>query len=139
MTRNFGFNPARFLGSANTREASGQAQAPSGIQAQRGPTTFIPPMKMSSRPALGVDGGGGNMQAGSLGAGTQYNPHAANVIQFPSGRTFLPDSRASERELSIDNDTCAICVTAVVLSFMGAAVGVGIYFGSLVFNFFDFG
>jgi hypothetical protein len=91
---------------------------------------------LSRRPALG-DGGGLDTQAGTRGVGTQYNPHASNIIRFPSGRTFLPDSRASERELSISDDTCALCAVGVLFGFFILAIALLTFAGVQIFNLVD--
>lgn len=96
---------------------------------------------LSSRTAVGGDGGGHNLQSGSQGVVTQYNSDAENIIQFPSGRSFLPDYQGSGPGLSLqdEQETGVACVLAVFAGFLGAAIGLGIYFGSLLFSFFDFG
>jgi hypothetical protein len=90
---------------------------------------------LSRRPALG-DGGKSNTQAGSRGASTQYA--GAKIIRFPSGRTtFLPDSRASERELSISDDTCALCAVGVLFGFFILAIALLTFAGVQIFNLVD--
>jgi hypothetical protein len=86
---------------------------------------------LSRRPALG-DGGKSNTQAGSRGA-TQY--YADNVIPFQS--RFLPDSRASERELSISDDTCALCAVGVLFGFFILAIALLTFAGVQIFNLVD--
>jgi hypothetical protein len=88
---------------------------------------------LSRRPALG-DGGGRDTQAGSRGANAIQAP---NVIPFPSGRSFLPDSRASERELSISDDTCALCAVGVLFGFFILAIALLIFAGVQIFNLVD--
>jgi hypothetical protein len=46
-------------------------------------------------------GDGGIHPSGPL-LGNAIQVPNSNIIEFPSGRSFLPDSRAKERELSID-------------------------------------
>ena len=100
---------------------------------------------LSSRPALGGDGGGVNTQAGSRGAGTQTNPHAANVIPFlPRARSWRTsassNSRASSHELSIlDHDRAALCALSIMIGFTLLAIGLLMFAGSLLFGFFDLG
>lgn len=97
---------------------------------------------LSSRPARGGDGGNVITQAGSHGVVTQYNSDAENIIQFPSGRTFLPDYQGSGPGLSLqddDRDGAMVCILAVFAGFVGALIGAGLYLGSLFFSFFDLG
>jgi hypothetical protein len=92
---------------------------------------------LSSRTALGGDGGGRDTQSGSQGDKLNASP---NVIPFPSGRSFLPDYQGFGPGLSLqdEQETGVACVLAVFAGFLGAAIGVGFYFGSLFFSFFDF-
>ncbi len=71
--------------------------------------TRIIPLSAGNSSNRPPHGGGFGTEAGPHGEGTQTNPHAENVIQFPSGRSFLPDSRAKSREPSIDLRELATC------------------------------
>lgn len=93
---------------------------------------------LSSRPALG-DGGNLDTQAGSRGVVTQYTSDAKNVIQFPSGKSFLPDYQGFGPGLSLPDDTCALCVLAVVVSCFVVAMSAMLYAGYSLFFLFDFG
>jgi hypothetical protein len=74
--------------------------------------------------------GGTNTSDGSRGANAiQYG--AENVIRFPSGRTFLPDSRAKERELFI-RDLVVIGFVCVTASWVGCLLGASLCIGKLV-------
>jgi hypothetical protein len=80
--------------------------------------------------------GGLNSQSGARGASTQYA--GAKIIPFPSGRSsFLPDSRASERELSISDDTCALCAVGVLFGFFILAICLLTFAGVQIFNLID--
>lgn len=94
-------------------------------------------LELSSRPAPGGDGGNVTTQAGSPGTVTQYNSGAKNVIRFPSG--FLPDSRASERELSMSDEACAACALAVLFAGFITAIGLLLFAGYEIFGLFDLG
>jgi hypothetical protein len=91
----------------------------------------------SNRPALG---GRGHVkaQAGSRGADTQYL-RSENIIRFPSGPTFLPDSRASERELSISQDRIARFVLGAIACVFLFAIGLLLFAGRLIFDLVDLG
>jgi hypothetical protein len=56
------------------------------------------PFELSNRTA---DGGSSRPALATRERNT--NPHVENIIPLSSGRTFLPDSRAKERELSLDH------------------------------------
>ena len=78
--------------------------------------------EMSSRQAVGgLDQPGDSLH----GADTR----ADNVIRFP----VLPE------QLDGCEETGVACALAVVFSFFAAVIGAGLYLGSLLFDFFDFG
>jgi hypothetical protein len=96
---------------------------------------------LSSRTALGGDGGGRDMQSGSRGAGTQTNPHAANVIRFPT-RPSLASANSelpSGAPLFIQDDHSVLCALAIIFTSAAISIGCLLYAGSLIFNLFDLG
>lgn len=87
---------------------------------------------LSSRTARGGDGGGRDMQSGSQGDKLNASP---NVIPFPSG--FLPDYQGFGPGLSLPDDTCAVCVLAVVASCFVVAMSALLYAGYNLYFLFD--
>jgi hypothetical protein len=81
----------------------------------------------SNRPPLD---GGSNAGAGPLLGDAIHTPNS-NIIEFPSGRAFLPDSRAKERELSI-RDLVVIGFVCVTATWVGCLIGAGLYIGKLI-------
>jgi hypothetical protein len=76
-------------------------------------------------------GDGGIHPSGPLlGDAIQHTPNS-NIIEFPSGRAFLPDSRAKERELSI-RDLVVIGFVCVTATWVGCLIGAGLYIGKLI-------
>jgi hypothetical protein len=76
----------------------------------------------SNRPPLD---GGFNTGAGPLLGNARQAPNS-NIIEFPSGRAFLPDSRAKSRELSIDDREFATgCFLAIFASSVLVLVCIG--------------
>jgi hypothetical protein len=83
--------------------------------------------KLSNRAATS---GGKPSQPGPLLGDAIHTPNS-NIIEFPSGRTFLPDSRAKERELSI-RDLVVIGFVCVTATWVGCLIGAGLYIGKLI-------
>jgi hypothetical protein len=75
-------------------------------------------------------GDGGIHPSGPLLGDAIHTPNS-NIIEFPSGRTFLPDSRASERELFI-RDLVVIGFVCVTATWVGCLIGAGLYVGKLI-------
>jgi hypothetical protein len=75
-------------------------------------------------------GDGGIHPSGPLLGDAIHTPNS-NIIEFPSGRTFLPDSRAKERELSI-RDLVVIGFVCVTATWVGCLIGAGLYIGKLI-------
>ena len=86
---------------------------------------------------------GGDQPSGSRDAGNAIQSARQNLIQFPRPTPSLEPaatSRASSREPFIhdaDLESGAACIVAFVFSFFATAIGVGLYVGSLIFDFFD--
>jgi hypothetical protein len=75
-------------------------------------------------------GDGGIHPSGPLLGDAIHTPNS-NIIEFPSGRAFLPDSRAKERELSI-RDLVVIGFVCVTATWVGCLIGAGLYIGKLI-------
>lgn len=81
----------------------------------------------SNRPPLD---GGFNAEAGPLLGDAVHTPNS-NIIQFPSGRAFLPDSRTQECEPFI-RDLVVIGFVCITAAWAGCLIGAGLYIGKLI-------